>query len=354
LKLALVSPRTRVDLHQPLENFQELDVKHFYFEGDVSKNGTVPATQVKGASDLRSRLESWGPDLIQAPEPYFALDYLPLLWTMYQLDTPYFIPWLETRRPTTKFGYVLGSILRRCTRPYVDRARFLWPVTPRQSKLLDHLSFDTHVTEPSLWGTWGTRIPDVTSPEERADRQRFLFLGRLEPEKGVCDLIEAWSTVSSKIDWELDCAGAGSMEPAVRQFARRDDLRYLGYLEGEPLEEQWRRTSVLVSPSRSTPGWEEQVGMSNIQALGRGSPVVSTRTGAIPHVIQDGEHGLLVEERSPDRLAEAMCRLAEDRSLYETLARQARERAIDCYDSQSVVREAEQKLRRLVEKVGLS
>jgi len=60
-----------------------------------------------------------------------------------------------------------------------------------------------------------------------------------------------------------------------------------------------------------------------LEAMASGLPVVSTRHGGIPEVIEDGKNGLLCEEGDVEGVTSALLRLAADPSLYRTLARQA-------------------------------
>lgn len=350
MKLAMISPSIRRDLHEPLSLFQQVTVNHFYFEGERPTNSPVRSTRLANRAELNEALSDWDPDLVQAPEPFFHPRYLGLLLTIYRSEFPYFIPWLETRSPTRKFGRVLGTLIRAITRPYVERAAFVWPVTELQAELVRDLDYQTTSLEPSLWGTWGTRVEEQVEPGKRFRHKRFLFLGRLEAEKGIEDLLEAWSAFPDELDWRLDIAGKGSLEGLVRRHAEQSsDLRYLGFLKGQQLQAEWDRVSVLVSPSRATPGWEEQVGMSNLQALGRGCPVISTRTGAIPYFVKHGENGLLTRPESPKSLKRLMVTVARDPERYERLSRNALRSAGERFDREKVVREAEGKLLEQVE-----
>jgi glycosyltransferase involved in cell wall biosynthesis len=83
----------------------------------------------------------------------------------------------------------------------------------------------------------------------------------------------------------------------------------------------------------------EGVPLSMLEAMAARRPVVATRVGGIPEVVEDGASGLLVPEAAPDRLREAIGRIREDRALAERLAAGGRRRAEQTYDARETSRE---------------
>ncbi len=77
----------------------------------------------------------------------------------------------------------------------------------------------------------------------------------------------------------------------------------------------------LAVPSRTTAQWKEQFGRVIIEAQACGTPVIGSDSGAIPDVI--GAGGIIVPERNPTALAEAIMRLAGDPPLAGALENQA-------------------------------
>jgi glycosyltransferase involved in cell wall biosynthesis len=65
------------------------------------------------------------------------------------------------------------------------------------------------------------------------------------------------------------------------------------------------------------------------EAFASGTPVVATGVGGIPDVVEDGHSGLVVPQRDPDRLAEAITRVVEDAELRQRLGTNAGDRAAD-------------------------
>ena len=89
--------------------------------------------------------------------------------------------------------------------------------------------------------------------------------------------------------------------------------------------------------------------MTNIQAMACGIPVISTRSGAIPEYVPDGVAGVLVPERDPEALAEAILQLLSDESLRRKMGEAGRAYAVEHYDARKNVEKAEDQLIQLVE-----
>lgn len=149
-------------------------------------------------------------------------------------------------------------------------------------------------------------------------------LARLEPSKGIADLLTAvsklvrcWPNLITLI------AGAGSERAALEQEALRlgltDHVRFLGYVPDA--REFYCLLDVFVLPS-----YWEAFGLVATEAMAVGKPVVATRVGGLPEVVSDGETGLIVPMRDPNALANAIERLLGDKHLREQMGAAGRNR----------------------------
>ena len=150
---------------------------------------------------------------------------------------------------------------------------------------------------------------------------RFLFLGRLTPQKGVDWLIRAASQVTREI--AIDIAGTGH---PLREKEYRDLSEKLGlsarvtfhpWLGGTAVEAMLARARALVFPSI----WHEPAGLVGLEAMTGGRAVIAGRVGGIPEIVSDGEGGLLVDPGDVNQLAAAIDRLADDAHLAEKMGR---------------------------------
>ena len=82
--------------------------------------------------------------------------------------------------------------------------------------------------------------------------------------------------------------------------------------------------------------------LSVMEYMGAGKPVVATRVGGLPEVVQDGVHGFLIPPRDPVGLADALARLLEDEPLRRRLGEAARVRQQTTFDLDGAVRRIEE------------
>jgi glycosyltransferase involved in cell wall biosynthesis len=160
------------------------------------------------------------------------------------------------------------------------------------------------------------------------------FVGRLVPEKGIGDLIEAFEILARNgNDCRLVVIGDGPMrlelEDRVEQFDRAGRVHFLGWLESEAVADHLAAADMFVGPSRQAQdGWREAQGLTFAEAMLAGIPVIATRSGGIPDTVQDGETGLLVDENAPEQIAAAIERLLGDQGLAMRLSEQGNQFAI--------------------------
>jgi glycosyltransferase involved in cell wall biosynthesis len=144
-----------------------------------------------------------------------------------------------------------------------------------------------------------------------------LFVGRLEEEKGVRILLDAWDRAGLE-NAALAFAGAGPVVPPSGGLGRvaRDELPAL-----------YAAADALVLPSIRTATFTEPWGLVVNEAMHQGRPVIATdAVGAVAGgLVRDGRNGLVVPERDPAALARALARLAGDTGLRERLGEAARQ-----------------------------
>ena len=171
------------------------------------------------------------------------------------------------------------------------------------------------------------RVGDATT--------RILFLGRLGERKGVPELLQALADPRlATLPWRAVLAGDGAVErfcEQVRGLGLADRIELTGWIDEAEAQRQLAAADLLVLPSHN-----EGLPMAVLEAMAHGLAIVTTPVGAIPDAIRDGETGLLVPARDPQRLADALHRLIADPALRKRLgegahARFAAEFSIDAY-----------------------
>ncbi len=132
--------------------------------------------------------------------------------------------------------------------------------------------------------------PDETTGVSR-ESELVVFAGQLVRGKAVDTLLRALAAVRSP--WRLVICGAGRIEPYYRQVAEQLGVMprcsFAGGVSRSELHALFRRAAVVVMPSR-TP---ETFGLSGMEALSVGAPLIATGIGGVPEWLHDGETGWL-------------------------------------------------------------
>lgn len=154
-----------------------------------------------------------------------------------------------------------------------------------------------------------------------------LYVGRLDPEKGVETLLGAFAgVVRSGVAARLALAGRGSLAAPLQERAVKlgieSQVTFCGYLAGQVLNHAYRAAQVLVVPSLYEP-----FGIVALEGMICGLPVVAARTGGLVEIIEDGRSGLAFEPGNESELRMHLDALMRDAGLRERLGAAARERA---------------------------
>ncbi|MHC2576701.1 glycosyltransferase involved in cell wall biosynthesis [Bradyrhizobium diazoefficiens] len=132
-------------------------------------------------------------------------------------------------------------------------------------------------------------------PASSRDKGYVLYCGRLAPGKGAETLLRAHEAAACS--WPIVIAGTGPLMDVLQsQFTR--NVRFAGQLSGESLSAAIAEASVVVVPSE----WCENCPMSVLEAMAHGKPVVATRIGGIPELVDDRVTGFLFEPGNADEL----------------------------------------------------
>jgi len=163
----------------------------------------------------------------------------------------------------------------------------------------------------------------------------LLFVGRLTRQKGVELLLQALAMLPPDI--ALDVVGDGEERAPLEALARSLDLservRWHGAKPANELAPFYRRAAALVMPSV-----EEGLGLVAVEALLCETPVVAFASGGVVDVISDGETGVLVQDRTPAALAQAITGLLASPGVGVALAKRGAERARDIFSPAHVAR----------------
>jgi glycosyltransferase involved in cell wall biosynthesis len=212
----------------------------------------------------------------------------------------------------------------------------------------------------------GADVNEFSRPEqalERGNGKRFIFVGRVSPEKGIHVLLQAFANVlAHEPDAELKIIGGAYVPPlsfiveqsndpmvlSLRPFYVSGYMEYLleqartiagkkvsfvGFVPHRELATHLGAADVFVQPSV----WGEPFPLSVVEAMAAGLPVVSSRTGGLSESVVHEKTGLLVERNDPTALANAMLRLICDRNLACRMGMEGAARAQEMFSWDAVV-----------------
>ncbi len=224
--------------------------------------------------------------------------------------------------PITQLG---GRFLACLTRTMVRTAQAVWVVSDELSRSYVGrrrpyvVASESKLTEGVYWRR------DRTA----GDPPRLLFVGRLERVKGIFILVQAIAVLAKHGKAAtLTIVGDGSLREEVLELVVKLGLRELvefrGYVGfGPSLFALYREADVLVLPSYS-----EGLPLVVLEAMANSLPVVATRVGGIPSVVEDWYNGRLVAPGDPEALAQAITDVVADEKNFRRMSQAAYETAL--------------------------
>lgn len=204
--------------------------------------------------------------------------------------------------------------------------------------------------------------PDAEGPATGADGGRIIVVGRVSPEKGIHVLLEALDQVLDRFpQTKLTIAGPVVNMPVdfFRPMFADPKLKALEPLFGGKYAEFLKRTvpprvagrtvfkgmvphagliglyqgaDLLAFPSV----WHEPFGIPLVEAMACGLPVVATRGGGVPEIVEDGKTGILVDRGDAAALAQGIIRLLGDDALRARMGQAGRRRAVERFSWETV------------------
>lgn len=183
-------------------------------------------------------------------------------------------------------------------------------------------------------------VPNAIDPAGLADQTRsyntnrplkLVYVGRLVRTKGLFEVIGALTELKRVgREFELSIAGGGPDQcelMAASENAGLDDrVQFLGSVFGEKKRQLWLDSDIFVFPSHM-----EGLPYSLLEAMAAGCVPITTPVAAIPDVMRDGEHGVLVPVKDAGALAIAVATLDDDRESLIRMAEAARRRVLEQY-----------------------
>jgi glycosyltransferase involved in cell wall biosynthesis len=201
-------------------------------------------------------------------------------------------------------GFLMKDI--RASKSFKKRARIIFKycdvIICQSSNWINFLESEVGVSSQKITIIANT----VDMPQNKVELTahnpvNFLFMGFIEKNKGIFDLITALSGVESS-DWHLDIAGEGigskRIKNKIRESGLEEQITYHGWVHGAEKDKLLQNADVIILPS-----YHE--GMPNVllEAMASSTAVIASNVGGIPDLVEHGQNGYLVEAGDIDQLA---------------------------------------------------
>ncbi len=228
-------------------------------------------------------------------------------------------PWLHRfRGRRSLLAPVVETLLRIPVKPnYATAARYVFVSehTHRHALSLGLGLRDTGVAHSGIHEDFLDPAP------EAAWGWRLLYVGRLDPNKGIDTAVEAMEYLPARARLEVIGGFDTSEEARLRKLAADNGVSERVHFTGQrgraEIVEAYGRADAIVFPVR----WEEPWGLVPLEAMGRGRPVVATGRGGSAEYLRDEHNCLLFDADDAEALAAALSRLATDDALRDRLRR---------------------------------
>ena len=187
----------------------------------------------------------------------------------------------------------------------------------------------------------GIPIPPLQIKTNKSEWISVLFVGRLERRKGIEVLIKAIPLVlksNCTVLFKIIGADADGISDSYSSDSEiRQNIQFLGKVKNDELINAYQNCDIFVAPS-----YYESFGLIYAEAMAWGKPVIGTKVGGIPDVVEDNKNGILVPPGNEIELASAIIRLADSHELRSSMGLAGRKRIKENFSVEEMARRSVQ------------
>ncbi|GAB2734684.1 hypothetical protein GCM10027174_04440 [Salinifilum aidingensis] len=249
--------------------------------------------------------------------------------------------------PENIFGYlrmprvlhgVAGRLLWRQLVKHYSKTQLVTAPTPRAVQLLHDNGYESE-SMPLSCGIdvqrYSSRAVEHRHREPDPDPRTVLFVGRIDDEKHIDELLRAMSVLRLSHRTRLEIIGDGAHRPVLERLAAElgiaDRVRFAGYVDDEELLDAYARADLFCMPSIA-----ELQSLATMEAMSARTPVVLANAMALPHLVDPGVNGWLYPPRDVHALARAIESVLGDRATIDRMG-EASERIVSQHDINTVL-----------------
>lgn len=173
--------------------------------------------------------------------------------------------------------------------------------------------------------------------EKDFNRNELLFLGRIYEQKGIYDLLEAFSKLKNEFsDIRLSICGDGELDK-INKFIVENNLtsniKCYGWVSGKEKEKLLTKSSIFLLPS-----YNEGMPMSILEAMAYKNIVITTNVGGIPEIIKNNENGIMIAPGNKEQLYIKIKDIIKDKNKKEKISENARRLIENKFDINKVIK----------------
>ncbi len=173
-------------------------------------------------------------------------------------------------------------------------------------------------------------VPDAMFKKQPVytNKNYFLFAGRLENIKNIPTLIKAMSMLPKEV--ELHIAGRGPQETELKELAKElklDNIKFLGFIKNQELENEYKNCIAMILPTNGV----ENFPVSVIEAFVYGKPVIGSKMGGTPELVEHEKTGLVFDPENVEELAKYIEKLYYNSELAVEYGKNGRAKAEKLY-----------------------
>jgi glycosyltransferase involved in cell wall biosynthesis len=192
-------------------------------------------------------------------------------------------------------------------------------------------------TDPEIFKP-SANLSMVKKIKEKYGEGPILFsLGRFVPYKGFEYAVKAMPRLKKIFpNIKLIIGGIGPLKESIQQLVQNlklsDSVHLPGFIPNKLLPSFYAACDVYIAPSIiDEMGNTEGLNVTVLDAMSTGKPVVASRVGGMVEAVKNGETGILVPEKNPLKLSEAITKLLLDKKLASAMGRQGRRRILEFF-----------------------
>lgn len=187
----------------------------------------------------------------------------------------------------------------------LKKVDFITTPTRRAAELLESAAGVTDVLAISC-GIEASKFANSTPTSNKVPR--ILFLGRLDYEKHIHNLLSAVAKLPAELNTQVEIVGDGgerkALELQAQQLGIAKQVKFLGHISEDELPKAYERATLFAMPSIA-----ELQSIATMEAMASGRPVVAADAMALPHLVHDGDNGYLFPPDDIDVFADRLLKV---------------------------------------------